>query len=451
MHVIEVDGKKIQNVNSLKKKQRELPGKGGEGIHNTQKNSVPSAPLQTRNTTGGGVPKFKTFPLRTGTTKPVRVKPFREEKTNLTSNEIWDKIMEDFGCNTFEDLFVPGDKMSSPPRQQILSPIKSGVFRMINRQQTQQDTFNPSAQQDVFQSKQNEGLGLHFDDVNEPASFGNALEDGEFPGMIRSVNAESAAKGRSSSILKYVPSPVRISIEKFQENANIQEFDGDDGEPIWTDRSTLQGVGVLPDGTLVYGEDTNSLEVRLASLVIHQSQSRNPESYQEYIDECAKQLADEWFDNEEDQQDWIDKATKPEYYDIPDVTEDVMSLLFLQEAKYKSNLLMSNYTISFIDFILKVQSGGDFDLKNQDAFQQNQLFVFDGEIVSRDALGNIAFGYLSKVYNIPENVAFGGAGAAQLVSGNFDSDWIETLWDDPRDAVRVAQGMDLYREAKMGF
>lgn len=73
------------------------------------------------------------------------------------------------------------------------------------------------------------------------------------------------------------------------------------------------------------------------------------------------------------------------------------------------------------------------------------LYVFDGEIVSRDALGNILYGYLGKVCGLNGLELAGGAGLNQISSGNSNPLWFWTLFDDPRDSSRIREGIQLYR------
>ena len=70
--------------------------------------------------------------------------------------------------------------------------------------------------------------------------------------------------------------------------------------------------------------------------------------------------------------------------------------------------------------------------------------IYNGEIVSRDALGNIAFGHLGEYLGFPDAVLALGAGIAQLSEGTAKPEFYATLFDDPRDFRRVRQGVELY-------
>ena len=85
------------------------------------------------------------------------------------------------------------------------------------------------------------------------------------------------------------------------------------------------------------------------------------------------------------------------------------------------------------------------DLKNQPMWQ-NSAYIFDGEIVSQDALGNINYGYFGTYCNFPQSVLMAAAGFAQLIAGTHDWAYWTTFLDDPRDSYRIIQGIDIYEQ-----
>ena len=70
-----------------------------------------------------------------------------------------------------------------------------------------------------------------------------------------------------------------------------------------------------------------------------------------------------------------------------------------------------------------MQNNGELDLKNLSAYQTNATYVFDGEIVDRDALGNITYGYFGRYLGIPTIALLGGAGFAQYQAGTSSSEY----------------------------
>ena len=97
------------------------------------------------------------------------------------------------------------------------------------------------------------------------------------------------------------------------------------------------------------------------------------------------------------------------------------------------------------DFVKLVDGGCKMDLKAQPEWQ-NSAFIYDGEVVSQDAVGNINFGYFGSYCNFPESVLMAGAGVVQITDGTSRLEFWRTLFDDPRDTYRVFQGIEIYEE-----
>lgn len=72
------------------------------------------------------------------------------------------------------------------------------------------------------------------------------------------------------------------------------------------------------------------------------------------------------------------------------------------------------------------------------------LFLYNGEIVSRDAFGNILYGYIMKKAGFSDLASQNIAGMYQIISGHSSSDWGETFHDDPRDNQRIREGIAMY-------
>ena len=91
-------------------------------------------------------------------------------------------------------------------------------------------------------------------------------------------------------------------------------------------------------------------------------------------------------------------------------------------------------------------TGGPYDIKSWPEFQKHSFFVFRGELVSRDALGNILAGYLSKKCGCQYLMLKIGAGENQLKSRTAKGKWFWNFFDDPRDSKRVDEGISIYWE-----
>lgn len=100
-------------------------------------------------------------------------------------------------------------------------------------------------------------------------------------------------------------------------------------------------------------------------------------------------------------------------------------------------------------FYNEVKRLSDGDLKNKSPYKEISLFIYNGEIVSRDASGNILFGYLGEALGLSEEMLSAGAGFAQYVAGTANPAWINNWLDDPRDTRRVRQGIERYKKLKV--
>ena len=132
------------------------------------------------------------------------------------------------------------------------------------------------------------------------------------------------------------------------------------------------------------------------------------------------------------------------YYEMGrDTTDEILQLMKETEKKYEKQK-QRGWVFNFLFFKNIVQNNGELDLKNLSAYQTNATYVFDGEIVDRDALGNITYGYFGRYLGIPTPVLLFSAGYAQYQAGTSHRNYFWTSGDDPRDQYRILQGILLY-------
>ena len=132
------------------------------------------------------------------------------------------------------------------------------------------------------------------------------------------------------------------------------------------------------------------------------------------------------------------------YYEMGrDTTDEILQLMKETEKKYEKQK-QRGWIINLPLFYSVVQNNGELDLKNLSAYQTNATYIFDGEIVDRDALGNITYGYFGRYLGIPTPVLLFSAGYAQYQAGTSHRDYFWTSGDDPRDQYRILQGILLY-------
>ena len=141
-----------------------------------------------------------------------------------------------------------------------------------------------------------------------------------------------------------------------------------------------------------------------------------------------------------------------DYYVIYDVTQKLNDYMRQAEEDYEY-MHLRKWIDNLTDFYMLVKSKGKMDLKSQPEWQHS-AFIYDGELVDKDALGNINYGYFGKHCNIPEIIMVSAAGAAQIMD-NIDDDSlydyindhkrdIVAFFDEPRDAYRILQGEEIY-------
>ena len=88
--------------------------------------------------------------------------------------------------------------------------------------------------------------------------------------------------------------------------------------------------------------------------------------------------------------------------------------------------------------------------------EENEWFIYRGELLTREDLGNITFGYLGTAMGIPLSTIYAGGGMAQntdfsgiiSIINTFENTFSEretTYGDDPDDLVYVTKGNEQYR------
>ena len=73
-----------------------------------------------------------------------------------------------------------------------------------------------------------------------------------------------------------------------------------------------------------------------------------------------------------------------------------------------------------------------------------QTYIFDEEIVDRDALDNVTYGYFGRYLGIPTIVLLFGGGYTQYQAGTSELKFFFSYGDDLRDQYRILQGIALY-------
>lgn len=125
-----------------------------------------------------------------------------------------------------------------------------------------------------------------------------------------------------------------------------------------------------------------------------------------------------------------------------DITEQLNKYMRQTEIDY-DYMHGRHWVENLLEFKSLVDDFSVMDLKRQPEWQHSAL-IYDGEIIDRDAPGNINYGYFGTFCNIPKAILLLGAGYAQIRDGNSAWDYWLAFFDDPRDTFRVLQGIDIY-------
>lgn len=112
------------------------------------------------------------------------------------------------------------------------------------------------------------------------------------------------------------------------------------------------------------------------------------------------------------------------YTNIEDVTEKLTNYM-IQYGYEDASILPQKYWIYRLgEFKNNVGNRKAWDLKQYPEWQKFSIYIFNGQYVDSDALGNILYGYIGKAYGIPQWILLIAAGLAQIKAGTSTLPWI---------------------------
>ncbi len=239
------------------------------------------------------------------------------------------------------------------------------------------------------------------------------------------------------------------------------------GKEVWANMETLQGVGVLPDGTFINAAQGDRFAKPVYDVIYQRDSGQiSKEEADKLLDAYAWEIAGSEYPNEADlslrNENYLKtserlKSRTIDYYSIPDITDKFNNMIESQEESIlkdlsKWGLKVEGEHIGKSVFLRHFfRSGAKYDLKVHDEYQQHSLFIFNGEIMSRDDFGNLLFGYLGTACGMSEETLLLGAGVYQVRSGTSKPEWGESGGDDPRDSARISEGIKMYYEMHPGI
>lgn len=219
-----------------------------------------------------------------------------------------------------------------------------------------------------------------------------------------------------------------------------------DGTEYQIKRHSFEGVSYLPDGTFIQPENLKPLDEKMLELMKIRDSLEQGSSERDKVEQEIEDLVKENKEYKEKHGEKILSVSCNKPYSFyafgGDITDQLNTYMRNTETKY-AYMHQRTWAENLIEFAKLVGNKREMDLKNQPEWQHS-AYVFNGEIVDQDTLGNINYGYFGRHCNIPSIVLIAGAGVAQLFAGSSEIGFWFTLFDDPRDNDRVTQGIEIY-------
>lgn len=207
-------------------------------------------------------------------------------------------------------------------------------------------------------------------------------------------------------------------------------------------RNSFTAVAIGPDGDLIVPENAKSYDRCMLDLMKKRDELPEDSEERERIQVEIDRLDEE---NKENNYELLSvvSASPYDFYVLgEDVTEQFNAYMRQTEVNY-AHMHNRPWIANLKDFYLLVRGHGEMDLKNQPEWNHS-AYIYDGELVSQDSLGNINYGYFGKFCNFPDAILICAGGVAQILAGNSSIEFYYTAFDDPRDTFRVLQGIDIY-------
>jgi len=227
------------------------------------------------------------------------------------------------------------------------------------------------------------------------------------------------------SVLEYYGSFTTIKIDSIEYRIN---------------RNNFTAVAVGQDGKLIVPENAKLYDEQLLNLMRQRDMLPEGSQEREQIETQIKEV----YEMSTSETRSVEPEKPYNFYVLGgDTTKQLNEYMRQAEIDY-AHMHKRYWVENLKDFYLLVRGRGEMDLKAQPEWQHS-AYIYDGEIVSQDALGNINYGYFGAFCNFPKSVLVAAGGFAQWrSSGNIELEFWYTLFDDPRDTYRVLQGIDIY-------
>lgn len=206
-------------------------------------------------------------------------------------------------------------------------------------------------------------------------------------------------------------------------------------------KASFESVVIMPDGTYLVPELVSEVDEQMLALMKERDSLPKGDPR---IDAINIELKAIYTAADESERHVHYSKTYAFYYFGWDATDRLDEYMKNAASNY-ADMHDRYWAENLANFYELVRNSGEMDLKNQPEWQ-NSAFIYDGEIVSQDALGNINYGYFGKYCNFPESVLIAAGGVAQLLAGHSKIEHIYAFLDDPRDTFRIMQGIEIYED-----
>ena len=223
-------------------------------------------------------------------------------------------------------------------------------------------------------------------------------------------------------------------------NSSIMFMDLNGCEPVKTYKyqkaTHVNGIALIwnekrTEGTIICG---NNATIQDAFAIITLDKLRySKEETQAFIEEYTTKNPNSV----------IEKDKDISYYDYqPDITFALTKEMIKNEYESTVGIPTFLWISRLGEFKNKVQNKGPWDLKQKSEWNTASMYFFNGKLVDKDAPGNIMYGYMGKVYDIPDNILYLAASYAQLSAGTTTLQFIaSTYGDDPIDQNNIKRGI----------
>jgi hypothetical protein len=130
------------------------------------------------------------------------------------------------------------------------------------------------------------------------------------------------------------------------------------------------------------------------------------------------------------------------YTNFEDITKKLTSVMIKNEYENADHNIPFVTPNKLLEFKELVDTKGPWDLKQLPEWNNSSLYIFNGEIVDKDASGNILYGYMGVVYCIPTTALQLGGVYAQWAANTVRMEWLPLAYgDDPKDQDNIIRGI----------